>query len=279
MWILPAQELGDLDQALDKALTLVNGTAVYELSAAERAAIHVVYQLYEALSGQPHTDLTPAVLNTARASLYSAYDQVQIGGRLVSLRERILASTNQCPYCGFGEPRDLDHYLPRSVFGELAIYPRNLIPSCSACNNAKRTVVPGLDPTSGPSLIHPYFQELPDVEFLVADVAFENGALQVSYRINAELLEETLAAKLQFQIDRLKLNQRYNGQINKFLSEQRAAMLMLREIGTTVFSEYLIRCAASLRNSFGFNDWRPALLRALGGNPDFCSSPAEYLGN
>ncbi|MBB6305602.1 HNH endonuclease [Rhizobium leucaenae] len=260
-------------------MTLVNGTAVYILSAAERAAVHVVYQLYEALSGQPHADLTPAVLNAARPPLYSAYDQVQIGGRLVSLRERILASTNQCPYCGFGEPRDLDHYLPRSVFGELAIYPRNLIPSCSPCNNAKRTAVPGLGPASGPSLIHAYFQELPDIEFLRADVAFEQGALQVSYRIDADPLDELLAAKLQFQLDRLKLNDRYKGQINKFLSEQRAAIRMFHEIGAAVFSEYLVRCADSLGNSFGLNDWRPALLRALAANADFCNSPVEYLGN
>lgn len=278
MWTLPPQELGDLDQALDRALTLVNGTPVYALSAAERTAIHVVYQLYEALAGQPHADLTPTTLNVARPPLYSAYEQVQVGGRLVSLRERILASTNQCPYCGFGEPRDLDHYLPRSVFGELAIYPRNLIPSCSPCNNAKRTVVPGFGQGSGPGLIHAYFEELPDVEFLRANVALEGGTLQVSFWIEAEFVGDVLAARLQFQLDRLKLNDRYKGQINKFLSEQRAAMLMFHDIGAAMFSEYLVRCAGSLAGSFGLNDWRPALLRALAGNPIFCDAPAEYLG-
>lgn len=278
MWLLPAQELGDVDQALDTALTYVNGVAIYALSHAERAAIHAVYQLYDALAGQPHADLTPAILNTARSPLYAAYDQVQIGGRLAKLRERILASTNQCPYCGFGEPRDLDHYLPRSAFGELAIYPRNLIPSCSPCNNAKRTVVPGLEPASGPSLIHAYFQELPNVEFLRADVTFEEGTLQVQYRVDGGGLDPVLTTKLQFQLDRLKLNDRYKGQINKFLSEQRAAMLMFREIDAVLFGEYLMRCANSLGESFGRNDWRPALLRALAANSDFCSSPADYLG-
>ncbi|MBB3916182.1 HNH endonuclease [Rhizobium fabae] len=279
MWILPAQELGDVDQALDRALTYVNGMAIYTLSPEERAAIHAVYQLYDALAGQPHADLIPAVLNAARQPLHSAYDQVQIGGRLASLREHILASTNQCPYCGFGEPRDLDHYLPRSVFGELAIYPRNLIPSCSPCNNAKRTVVPGLGAANGPSLIHAYFQELPNVEFLWADVSFEEGTLQVRYRIDADILDEALATKLQFQLDRLKLNDRYKGQINKFLSEQRAAMLMFLEIGPILFADYLERCAISLATSFGLNDWRPALLRALAATPDFCNSPSDYLGD
>lgn len=278
MWTLPAQDLGDLDQALDTALTYVNGTVIYNLTAIERAAIHAVYQLYDALSGQPHVDLTPPTLNTARPSLHSTYNEVQIGGRLAPLREQILASTNQCPYCGFGEPRDLDHYLPRSVFGELAIYPRNLIPSCSPCNNAKRTAVPGLGPAAGPSLIHAYFQQLPDAEFLRADVSFEQSALQVGYRIDTEFIDPELATKLQFQLHRLKLNERYKGQINKFLSEQRVAMLMFREVGPVLFAEYLQRCANGLAASFGLNDWRPALLRALAATPDFCNSPSDYLG-
>src|SRR3546814_13583997 len=88
-------------------------------------------------------------------------------GRAWFRRSVLLASTDACPYCGFGEPRDLDHYLPRSGYGELAIYPNNLVPSCSPCNNAKRTVVPGQGAAHGPGLIHAYFQALSDPDFLV----------------------------------------------------------------------------------------------------------------
>ncbi|MER9585871.1 HNH endonuclease signature motif containing protein [Mesorhizobium sp. M0276] len=278
MWVITPQQLGDVDEALNAALTLTNGAAVYAMSPAERAALHEVYQLYDACLGQPHLDLTPNVLDTARPHMRSAYDQVQIGGRLAALREQLLASTDQCPYCGFGEPRDLDHYLPRSVYGELAIYPRNLIPSCSPCNNAKRTIVPGLGPAHGPGLIHAYFQALPDIEFLKAQITFEGGALEVRFWIGSPDLEADLAAKLEFQLGRLKLNERFRSQINKFLSEQRTAMRMFNEISPELFAQYLGRCANSLSGSFGRNDWRVALLRALSEHPEFCTAPELYIG-
>src|SRR3546814_1881128 len=105
MWVLAPQALEALDDALDTALTYANGAAIYGLSDAERAAIHAVYQLYDAMLGQPDAGLRPGALDVARPYLAAAYDQVQIGGRLASLRARLLASTDACPYCGFGEPR------------------------------------------------------------------------------------------------------------------------------------------------------------------------------
>lgn len=278
MWVMPGQALEGLDDALDRALTYANGTAVYQLSDDERAEIHAVYQRYEALLGQPHGDLTPPILNTARPRLYAAYDQVQIGGRLAALRARLLASTDACPYCGFGEPKDLDHYLPRSIYGELAIYPNNLVPSCGPCNNAKRTVVPGMAAAHGPGLIHAYFQALPDLDFLKADIVFHAGSLVVTFRIDTSDMDPDLATRLQFQLDRLKLNDRYIKQINKFVSEQRLAILMFRAYGGEVLRDYLQRCADSLARSFHRNDWRVALLRALAEQPNFCDAPEGYLG-
>lgn len=276
MWTLAPQSLNAVDDALRRALTYVNETPVYGLNAAEWAAIKLVYQLYEHLGGQPHVGLRPAALDAARPYLHAAYDQVQIGGRLAAYRNHLLASTDACPYCGFGELKDLDHYLPRSTYGELSIYPNNLIPSCGPCNNAKRTVVPG--GAADPGLIHPYFQVLPDLDFLMADVTFEGGSLSVQYRIDPAMLAPDLAPKLQFQLDRLKLNQRYTAQINKFVSEQRTGILMLRDLGADKVHEFLQRNAASLARSFHRNDWRAALMRALADVPGFCAAPADYLG-
>lgn len=276
MWTLSPQSLDAVDDSLRRALTYVNETPVYALNPAEWAAIKLVYQLYEHLGGQPHVDLRPAALDAARPYLHAAYDQVQIGGRLVAYRNHLLASTDACPYCGFGELKDLDHYLPRSTYGELSIYPNNLIPSCGPCNNAKRTVIPG--GAADPGLIHPYFQVLPDLDFLMADVTFEGGSLLVQYRIDPTMLAPDLAAKLQFQLVRLKLNQRYTAQINKFVSEQRTGILMLRDLGADKVREFLQRNATSLAKSFHRNDWRAALMRALADVPAFCAAPADYLG-
>lgn len=278
MWVMSPQEVGDLDGTLDRALIYANGTPVYALTDAERAAIHVVYQLYDAMSGQPHASLTPVVLDAARPYIRDGYNQIQIGARLEALRSHLLASADACPYCGFGEIKELDHYLPRRDYGELALYPNNLIPSCGPCNNAKRTVVPGMADAHGPGLIHAYFEVLPEIDFLKAEVAFQNGRLDVAYRIDVGGLDPALAAKLQFQLDRLKLNERYPKQINKFMNEQRTGILMLEELGAPHVSTFLKRSAENMAKTFHRNDWRVALYRALAQNAGFCTDPKSYLG-
>ncbi|MER9877099.1 hypothetical protein NKJ12_29550, partial [Mesorhizobium sp. M0195] len=129
-----------------------------------------------------------------------------------------------------------------------------------------------------PGLIHAYFQDLPDIEFLKAQITFEGGALEVRFWIDSPDLEADLAAKLEFQLGRLKLNERFRSQINKFLSEQRTAMRMFNEISPELFAQYLGRCANSLSGSFGRNDWRVALLRALSEHQEFCTAPELYIG-
>lgn len=217
MWTLPLPSVDDVDLQLTTALTLVNGEPVYALSGAERAAIQAVYAAYDALLGQPGPALTSPALDACRHHLAAGYNQVQIGQRLAALRSLLLASTDVCPYCGFGEPTDLDHYLPRSLYEALAVYPRNLVPSCGPCNNAKRAFVPGVGPA--PGLIHAYFQQLPDLEFLRADVAFAIGMLDVTFMIETGVVGAPLEQMLQYQLPRMKLNARCPRQINKFLSE------------------------------------------------------------
>ena len=69
MWVLAPQAPDALDDELNTALSYANGAAVYALSDPERAAIHVVYRLYDAMLGQPHAGLRPGALDAARAYL------------------------------------------------------------------------------------------------------------------------------------------------------------------------------------------------------------------
>jgi hypothetical protein len=278
VWTLPLPDIAEADAHLTTALTYANGQPVYSLSDAERVAVHAVYHTYNALLGQPGSGLMPDALAACRQHIRDGYNQVQIGGRLAALRATLLSSTDTCPYCGFGEPTELDHYLPKADYNELAIYPRNLVPSCGPCNNAKRTIVPGVG--AGPGLIHPYFEALPDVAFMRANVVFNAGSLDVTFRIEDAMLAPALAQMLRYQLIRLKLDDRYPRQINKFLFEQRTAIMMFREMGlpSVALATYFTRSAISLAKNFGRNDWRAALLDALAANADFCTTPELYLG-
>ncbi len=277
MWTLAQPAIDLVDEQLTKALTYANGQLVYPLSLIERQAIHATYRLYDALSGEASATLKPAALDACRLAMITAFGQVQIGGRLASLRSALLASTGVCPYCGFGEVTQLDHYLPISEYGELSIYPRNLVPSCGPCNNAKRAVVAG---GAVAGFIQTYFEPLPDATFLHADIAFADGTLDVTFRILPGVVSAAVEAKLTCQLERLKLNARYPSQINKFLSEQRLAITMVRQglVGSVTLAEFLDRSAAAMAVTFGRNDWRPVLLGALALNGEFCDQPKLYLG-
>lgn len=42
-----------------------------------------------------------------------------------------------CPYCGFGDPTDYDHILPKKRFSEYSFIPFNLVQVCVTCNRKK----------------------------------------------------------------------------------------------------------------------------------------------
>lgn len=44
----------------------------------------------------------------------------------------------RCPICGCGKTKNLDHFLPQSIYPLLCVTPINLIPTCRDCNMDKR---------------------------------------------------------------------------------------------------------------------------------------------
>ncbi|MDP1920650.1 MAG: hypothetical protein Q8L14_30685 [Myxococcales bacterium] len=44
------------------------------------------------------------------------------------------AVVRKCPYCGLNEAEELDHFLEKALLPELALFARNLVPSCHRCN-------------------------------------------------------------------------------------------------------------------------------------------------
>lgn len=271
MWTLEKPDVDDVNQHLTRALTYANGNPIYALTGEERDRIAIVYQIYEEMLGQASPALLASNLSEdCRSAIKSAYAEVQIHGRLKELRSALMVHVECCPLCGFGEVTQLDHYLPKDIYSALAIYPRNLVPSCGPCNNAKRTHVASNDASR---LIHAYYAVLPERTFLVADVTMLNGGLDVTYRIDEHGIEEGLAQSLNFQLTRLKLNDRYPKQINKFLSEQRPGVrrILNQSNPPQLLREYLEYSASDLDESFGLNDWRAALLRGLAASEEFCT--------
>lgn len=75
------------------------------------------------------------------------------------LREE-LTLQSACPYCDMHamefDSSSIDHFIPKSLYPLLAIYPKNLVVACSACNDrikGKKIYLP---------IMHPYFDNLDD---------------------------------------------------------------------------------------------------------------------
>lgn len=67
--------------------------------------------------------------------LYGSYFVPQ-GKPARIIYDALMAAANEkCPFCGgIGRPRNLDHYLPKTLYPKFSILPVNLIPSCRDCN-------------------------------------------------------------------------------------------------------------------------------------------------
>ena len=70
-------------------------------------------------------------------AMYGQYRKLGDKQEYGYIREELSEAADTCPYCGFGEPVTLDHYMPESIYKELATCRLNLVPICWKCNNKK----------------------------------------------------------------------------------------------------------------------------------------------
>lgn len=260
---------GDLIKAIRqyRYRGLVRGHAI---TAAEVTAVLALYDQYDDGSAAPANALKGGALPQSLCdAIRDAYDATQEGRRLSSIRETVRRDVELCPVCGVDPAIELDHHLPRSVFKLLAIYARNLIPMCHGCNHAKCAHFGDDEEDTG--FLNAYFHVLPNVDFLQAQVAIQDGGLIVDFGIDAHAaLPIGFAARLTRQIDILGLNARYAWEINKYLSGQAIALHgEFYRGGAEAVRTYLSRLLSHATIAYYRNHWQPALLRALAGHDEF----------
>lgn len=275
MWTLPLPDVAEVHAQIDQAFARRAGPPVYALSIEERTALTELYAAYDHRRGIADAVLNPVALAQARDAIHDAYDQVQVRGRLKTLRGRLLANVLECPLCGFGEPKTLDHFLPRGNYRSLAIYPRNLLPSCQPCNRKKGTEVASAEA----GFIHGYFQELPNDVFLQSTATYISPTLTVAFRILGPAHNPALIQSLQHQLEQLELNDRYGPQINTLLFSLKPSLLGFLTLPdpTPRIQDFFARSAESYAADFGLNHWRAALMRGLSECAEFCADLTAYF--
>jgi hypothetical protein len=239
----------------------------YDPTDDEIDAILAVYDLYDQSLGAPSDALKgPGLAPALNKAIRHAYPQTYENGKIPHIREAAFEKVDLCPICGVDPPVELDHHLPKSVFLPLSLYAWNLVPLCEACNGAKLAGDAG-------KFVHAYFDIVPDVQFLRVNVSIENGGLITEYSIDGNAdLAAALLTKLQFQMEALSLNSRFQKDVNSYLVAHTTGLHMAAGLGGVDAVRYYLRKQATVEtHAFYRNHWRPVLLHALANHDDFCS--------
>lgn len=124
--------------------------------------------------------------------------------------KKIRNSQPICPYCNFPSHsiRQLDHYLPKSVFPSLAITPANLVPICSDCNVAKKNYY---SVEKHEMLIHPYFDEFisESFDFIKCKVIENENIGFIFYIKQLESWDNCTYNRVKLHFEKLNLNDLY----------------------------------------------------------------------
>jgi hypothetical protein len=241
----------------------------HDITVVELNEVIAIYDRYDLDLGQPCDLLMGGDLpETLRQAIHAAYDSTQEGRRLEGIRTLVSKGVDLCPVCGIDPAVELDHFLPRSVFSPLAIFTHNLVPLCHACNNAK---LAGFASEVEGGFLHPYFDTLPDVQFLQAEVEIKDNGLLVQFAIDlGAALPAGFADRLHSQMTTLDLNERYQKELNNYISGHAISLHGSASSGGSAAVINFLQLQARYESvRFYRNHWRPVLLRALAAHEPF----------
>lgn len=259
--------------------------------------------LYDRLRARRNSE-TANVLADARETVFQAYSQYKPGelcslstvidsedvaekirsnygvlrsGALVADGALILSRSRICCLCGLRATSELDHYLPKQLFPEFAVYTLNLVPVCGVCN--KRKDEDYKTSMGDPAFIHAYFDELPSSEpFLRATLNFEDGVVPSFEVVRVSGLPDETYRVLASQFDYLHLDTVYSEEAVEMLNEKREAIEdYSSECGPAGVKKYLHREARSAARHLGLNHWKPATLTAAAESASFCGGGFRLL--
>lgn len=267
MWKLEKPLLDDAIKDIDQIIAN-SGKAITEY---DKPKIIHIYRMYDKQSGTIDENTNNLCSIAVRHKMEDMYEQKTYdGGRLYYIREQLFKLANICPMCGIGEPSQLDHQMPKSIFDSLSLCRLNLVPICSVCNNKK-----GVKQYS--EFIHPYYVEFPqNVIFLVANVHINEHTHKLSwhYTIEPKGLSIALANKVRTQEKAIKLIQRLQKASINFVSD----IFGCHDFTTNNALKGFLKSQLNYYTyRYGPNDWRTSLLRAFSDSPKFKVEEAKWL--
>lgn len=267
MWLLRRPTLTDAFN--DIPMLIAESAGI--LTNADITGLQGLYSDYDAAQGNMtqarHDKYDPVKAEVIHSMYLNTYESAD--SPMKSIRSELMMYVDKCPYCGFGEPKTLDHVQPRSTFKALSTCRLNLVPLCWRCNNLKGK--------KDQIFVHPYYQQFPlGKRFFCASAKFSSSNFIFNFFIDPSHITPQLAGILVNQIRVIKLTDRLTKEVNSFIYEQ----LKSQEF---YGSDHLLRIIIkdmmnkSIKDN-GLNHWKSASLEPLANSQDLTlNNVAAYL--
>jgi len=179
---------------------------------------------------------------------------------------------NLCPYCAISEANTTEHILPKEQFPEFSINVLNLIPACSLCNSKKGEDF--LDGSNERFTINFYTDNIPEVQFLLAEIIQSGSEVIVKYKLEnpSETIEPRIYNLISRHYKRFNLLERYNDKAISSLPEIKNDYLAERLADSSAFNIFarkqLEKCSLD-EPAYGYNHWHIVLRKAAASSNTF----------
>lgn len=166
-----------------------------------------------------------------------------------------------CPFCMLGTPDELDHYLSKAEFPEYTLFPPNLIPCCSKCNEIKGKRL--RDEQGRREFFHFYFDEMPKKPILLFDYYYTNGRIKTRFIVDDSIKgDEYDLFRRQFK--RLHIVERLNDLSHKKITVIFSLLRSTYELlGTKICFYQAERELHEYERNYGANYYITAIYRGI----------------
>lgn len=179
-----------------------------------------------------------------------------------------------CPYCSHREVKTLDHYLPKSKFILHVVNPLNLLPSCSDCNKEKLN---DLTLSKDKMLIHPYFDDVSNVDWLACEVEESTWPVTFTYKVSENITNTNLKSRIDYQFKLLNLNKLYADNATREFYKR--VKLLIKEFNSNPSNkamDFINDNYESYRYE-NTNSWQTKMFEALGNSEWFIEEALPNL--
>ena len=189
MWILPKPKLSDAKNDIEVVVSHCNN-----LDESDKKKMTKLYEDYDTGNGEATTiQLQPLegkkeIIRRQYVKTSGKLQNKNEDNHLVYIRKDLMKNVDKCPYCSINAPQQLDHFMDKAIYGQLAVCRLNLVPLCGTCNLDKGEI-------SYKEFTHPYYQAFPKAHFFRADCRVLRNKVLVTFSVDSVIIADSVLRK------------------------------------------------------------------------------------